>query len=132
LLNLGQFRMNVYHAFTFADPTCGIANYADVGTTTGINVTLLSGDPVQNPQGAIDGNANTHSTISTGTLQVAGSVFQTFYYNGLSAPEDYFKIRLKIGGGSLLDLNLLGNFEVRAYKGNEVVYTKNLQSALVN
>ncbi|MBL1407162.1 Ig-like domain-containing protein [Sphingobacterium faecale] len=132
IVNLGQFKMNVYHAFTFDSPNCGIANYADLGKTTGIDIKLLSGPPVSNPERAIDGNDNTFSTISTGTLSVFGSVFQTFYFNKLSASQDYFKVKFKIGGGSLLDLNLLGNFEVRAYDGNNLVYTKKLQGALVN
>src|SRR5690606_21348757 len=126
----GRIELNVYNAFTFDDVTCGIANYASVGETTGINVALTN--LIQNPERAINNDPNSHSTITTGTLNLLGSVFQTFYFNGLSAEQDYFKIKFKIGGGSLLDLNLLGNFEVRAYNGNQLVYTKKLQGALVN
>jgi len=126
----GRITLNVYNAFTFDDITCGIANYASVGETTGINVALT--DVVQNPELAIDADPNTHSTITTGALSLVGSIFQSFYFNGLSAPQDYFEIKFSIGGGSLLDLNLLGNFEVRAYNGNQLVYTKKLQGALVN
>src|SRR5690606_8425295 len=123
----GSIRLNVYNAFTFDDVTCGIANFASVGETTGINVALTN--LIQNPERAINNDPNSHSTITTGTLNLLGSVFQTFYFNGLSAEQDYFKIKFKIGGGSLLDLNLLGNFEVRAYNGNQLVYTKKLQGA---
>lgn len=133
LLSLGTFKMNVYHAFTFDSPSCEIAKYAGIGRSTGLNLNLLSTDLVQNPQDAINGNATTHSSISFGNLaiSVASSVFQDFYFAGLSAPQDYFKVKLKLGG-SALNLNVLGNYEVRAYNGTQLVYTKKLQGALVN
>src|SRR5690606_23976167 len=107
--------------------------YAGIGRSTGLNLNLLSTDLVQNPQDAINGNATTHSSISFGNLaiSVASSVFQDFYFAGLSAPQDYFKVKLKLGG-SALNLNVLGNYEVRAYNGTQLVYTKKLQGALVN
>ncbi|MGK9120060.1 Ig-like domain-containing protein [Olivibacter jilunii] len=126
----GKITLKVYNAFTFDDLTCGFANYASIGESTGLNVALT--DVVQNPQNAVDSDPNNYSTISTGTLQVAGSVFQTFYFNGLSAPQDYFKIKFSIGGGSLLDLNLIGSFEIRAYNGNQQVFSKKLQGGLIN
>src|SRR5690606_36674827 len=130
-LSLGStFELDVHEAFILEDPSCGPALFTDLGQTTGVTVSL--GEVVQNPERAINNDPNSHSTITTGTLNLLGSVFQTFYFNGLSAEQDYFKIKFKIGGGSLLDLNLLGNFEVRAYNGNQLVYTKKLQGALVN
>jgi len=126
-----NLHLNVYHAFTLdATPSCGVSSFADLGQASGVTVSI--GDLVLNPGLAVDNDANTHSTITTGTLNLLGSIFQTFYFNGLSAPQDYFKIKFKIGGGSALDLNVLGNFEVRAYNGDQLVYTKKLQGALVN
>ncbi|MFC6099736.1 Ig-like domain-containing protein, partial [Olivibacter domesticus] len=122
--------MRVHNGFTLSGTSCGLATYTDVGKSTGISVALT--DVVQNPQFAVDSDPNNYSTISTGTLQVAGSVFQTFYFNGLSAPQDYFKVKFAIGGGSLLDLNLIGSFEIRAYNGDQVVYSKKLQGGLIN
>ena len=122
--------MRVHHGFTLSGINCGLGTYTDVGKSTGLSVTLT--DVVQNPQNAVDSDPNNYSTISTGTLQVAGSVFQTFYFNGLSAPQDYFKVRFAIGGGSLLDLNLIGSFEIRAYNGNQQVYSQKLQGGLIN
>src|SRR5690606_12051941 len=58
-------------------------------------------------------------------------VQQTFYYHGLSAPQDYFKVTLAIDGG-LLDLGVLGNYEVKAYNGNVEVFSSKLQGALIN
>src|SRR5690606_34190652 len=103
--------------------------YASVGETTGINVALTN--LIQNPERAINNDPNSHSTITTGTLNLLGSVFQTFYFNGLSAEQDYFKIKFNIGGGSLLDLNQLENFEVRPYNGYQLVYTKTLHGPFV-
>src|SRR5690606_20945882 len=125
-------RMNVYNAFVYDGITCGEALLASTGRVTGLNISL--GDAVTNPSNAIDGDPNTHSSISFGGLaiSVASSVFQDFYFNGLSAPQDYFKVRLRLGGGSALNLNVLGNYEIRAYSGEQLVYTKKLQGALVN
>src|SRR5690606_18613852 len=47
-------------------------------------------------------------------------------------PQDYFKVRLRLGGGSALNLNVLGNYEIRAYSGEQLVYRKKLQGAVVN
>ncbi|WP_439489905.1 DUF7507 domain-containing protein, partial [Algoriphagus sp.] len=134
-LSLGSsFNLNVYDSFTLDDPTCGVAMFTDLGQTSGINLSLLGSDPVLNAENAIDNDFSTYSTVSYGGLinvSVAASVFQTFYFNELWAPEDYFKVTFAIDGG-LVDLNLLGDYEVRAYDGDELVYTNKLNSGLVN
>uniref|UniRef100_F4CBQ7 Conserved repeat domain protein n=1 Tax=Sphingobacterium sp. (strain 21) TaxID=743722 RepID=F4CBQ7_SPHS2 len=129
LVQIGQFTMNVYNAFSIDDVTCGVANFASVGETTGITASLT--DVVQNPQRAIDADTSSFSVLTAGTLGVGNSVFQSFYFNGLSGQQDYFKIKLAIGGGAL-NLSLLGNYEVRAYNGNTLVYSKKLQGGLIN
>ncbi|MDR7132628.1 adhesin/invasin, partial [Algoriphagus sp. 4150] len=134
VLDIGTFRMNVYNAFTLVDPTCAEAEFADIGQTSGINISLLGSELVTNPENAIDGNLSTYSSISYGGLvniSAAASVFQTFYFNGLWAPEDYFKVTFAINGG-LADLSLLGDYEVRAYDGGELVFSNKLTSGLVN
>src|SRR5690606_14317375 len=71
-----NLRLNVYHAFTFGvDPTCGVASFADEGQATGISAAI--GDLVLDPSLAVDSDPNTHSTITTGTLNLLGSVFQS-------------------------------------------------------
>ncbi|MCE7053263.1 hypothetical protein LZF95_01155, partial [Algoriphagus sp. AGSA1] len=134
-LSLGSsFNLNVYDSFTLDDPSCGVAMFTDLGQTSGINLSLLSSELVSNAENAIDNNMATYSTVSYGGLinvSVAASVFQTFYFNELWAPEDYFKVTFAIDGG-LLDLNLLGDYEVRAYDGDELVYANKLNSGLVN
>lgn len=132
-INLGSnISTSINSAFYVTNEVCGLPSYVNTGRmNTTLNVKL--GDAVKNSKQAIDGNNNTFSSISFGSISVNvnGSVFQDFYFNGLSAPQDYFKVKLKLGG-SALNLNVLGNYEVRAYKGNELVYTKKLQGALVN
>ncbi|WBL44160.1 gliding motility-associated C-terminal domain-containing protein [Algoriphagus halophytocola] len=133
LLGLGSFNLNVYNAFTLVDPTCAEAEFADIGQTAGINISLLGGDLVTNPENAIDGDIGTYSSVSYGGLvnvSAASSVFQTFYFNGLWAPEDYFKVTLAIDGG-LVDLNLLGDYEVRAYDGDDLVFASKLSSGII-
>src|SRR5690606_36418558 len=88
------FTLDVHEAFTFDDPTCGPAMFTDLGQTTGITVSL--GDVIQIPELADDNDASTHPTITTGTHNLLGAVFQTFYFNGLTAPQEYFKITFKI------------------------------------
>lgn len=126
----GNLTLNVYNAFTISERTCGQAIFAGVGETTGISVSLT--DAVTTPQKAINGIATDFSTLKPGTVQVAGTVSQNFYFNKLSSAQDYFKIELQLGGGGLLDLNLLGNFEIKAYSGITEVFTTKLQGGLIN
>src|SRR5690606_29854823 len=120
-------------AFYSEDFDCGFPIFTNTGRITS-GLTICLGDAVTSPAQARDGTPHSPSSISFGGLaiSVASSVFQDFYFNGLSAPQDYFKVRLRLGGGSALNLNVLGNYEVRAYNGGQLVYTKKLQGALVN
>src|SRR5690606_22586813 len=133
LLDLVRYDLNVYYAFKPNDFTCGFASYADEGRATGVNLNVLNTPLVTNPAGAIDGNLTTFSQVSFGNLSVSvgSAVQQTFYYHGLSAPQDYFKVTLAIDGG-VLDLGVLGNYEVKAYNGNVEVFSSKLQGALIN
>ncbi len=122
--------LNVYNAFTFPQEISGQAPFSGLGKVTGLSVSLT--DAVINPEKAINGNIAEFSTLKPGLIQALGSISQDFYFDKLSSAQDYFKIRLKIGGGSALNLSLIGNFEVKAYNGENLVYTNKLQGGLVN
>ncbi len=133
----GSITINVYNAFTFPETTCGVANYADAGIYSGISVDLLGllGNDktlVVNPDRAIDGNNAQYSEIGFGGLavDVGATVKQTFFFNRSSAPQDYFKVKFAVGG-SLVNLNLIGAYEIKAYKGNVEVFSKKLSSGLL-
>ena len=133
----GSITINVYNAFTFPETTCGVANYADAGAYSGISVDLLGllGNDktlVVNPDRAIDGNNAQYSEIGFGGLavDVGATVKQTFFFNRSSAPQDYFKVKFAVGG-SLVNLNLIGAYEIKAYKGNVEVFSKKLSSGLL-
>ncbi len=133
VVDLVRYDLNVYYAFKSNDFTCGLATYADEGSATGVNLNVLNTPLVANPANAIDGNSTTFSQVSFGNLSVSvgSAVHQTFYYHGLSAPQDYFKVTLAIDGG-VLNLGVLGNYEIKAYNGNEEVFSTMFQSALIN
>ncbi|MBW3520140.1 hypothetical protein [Flavobacterium sp. NKUCC04_CG] len=122
--------LSVYNAFTFPQEISGQAPFSGLGKVTGLSVSLT--DAVINPEKAINGNIAEFSTLKPGLIQALGSISQDFYFDKLSSAQDYFKIRLKIGGGSALNLSLIGNFEVKAYNGENLVYTNKLQGGLVN
>ncbi len=128
---VGTVKLNVYHAFTFDNSSSGLALFSDFGTSTGLNLLPLT-DMVQNPQYALVTDDTKFSTISLGTLAVAGSAFQTFYFNGKSQPGDYVKVKFGIGGAGALDVNLIGSFEIKLYDGANLVFRKKLDGGLVN
>lgn len=128
---VGSIKLNVYHAFTFDNSSSGLAPFSDFGTSTGLNLLPLT-DMVQNPQNALVTDDTKFSTISLGTLAVAGSAFQTFYFNGKSQPGDYVKVKFGIGGAGALDVNLIGSFEIKLYDGANLVFRKKLDGGLVN
>ncbi|WP_430614923.1 hypothetical protein [Flavobacterium sp. JP2137] len=132
LLSLGgTITLEVYHAFTYRNTSNGLAVFSDVGKSTGVNLLALS-DMVKKPQDALNTDDLKFSTISLGTLAVAGSAFQTFYFNGKSLPGDYVKVKFGIGGAGALDVNLIGSFEIKLYDGAELVFRKKLDGGLVN
>lgn len=128
---VGSIKLNVYHAFTFDNSSSGLALFSDFGSSTGLNLLPLT-DMVQNPQDALVADDTKFSTISLGTLAVAGSAFQTFYFNGKSVSGDYVKVKFAVGGAGLLDVNLIGSFEVKLYNGSNLVFSRRLDGGLVN
>ncbi|WP_188752669.1 Ig-like domain-containing protein, partial [Parapedobacter defluvii] len=101
---------------------------------TGLTVDLLGigGAGVTNPQFAIDSDPDNYSEIAIGTAGIGASMFQTVYFNTVSAKEDYFKVTLAIENGGALTADLIGNIEIRAYNGAELVFSKKLQGGLIN
>src|SRR5690606_26827545 len=101
---------------------------------TGLTVDLLGigGARVTNPQFAIDSDPDNYSEIAIGTAGIGASMFQTVYFNTVSAKEDYFKVTLAIENGGALTADLIGNIEIRAYNGADLVFSKKLQGGLIN
>ncbi|WP_188508644.1 Ig-like domain-containing protein, partial [Parapedobacter pyrenivorans] len=126
--------IDVYGAYYVEnEPPCAPA----FGTSfdgTGLTVDLLGlgGAGVTNPQFAIDSDPDNYSEIAIGTAGIGASMFQTVYFNTVSAKEDYFKVTLAIENGGALTADLIGNIEIRAYNGAELVFSKKLQGGLVN
>src|SRR5690606_15608621 len=73
-----------------------------------------------------------YSEISIGTLGVGASVFQNIYYGVVSEPQDYFNVRLGVENGGTLTADLIGSIEIRAYEGNDMVYSQKLSGGLIN
>ena len=157
---LGQFFIAItpdqpYSRIRITDRTTGIIGVSDIdvygayyvenddpcapafGTSfdgTGLTVDLLGigGAGVTNPEFAIDSDPDNYSEIAIGTAGIGASMFQTVYFNTVSAKEDYFKVKLAIENGGVLTADLIGNIEIRAYNGAELVFSKKLQGGLVN
>ncbi|WP_257659007.1 Ig-like domain-containing protein, partial [Parapedobacter lycopersici] len=131
---IGASDIDVYGAYYVEnEPPCAPA----FGTSfdgTGLTVDLLGlgGAGVTNPQFAIDSDPDNYSEIAIGTAGIGASMFQTVYFNTVSAKEDYFKVKLAVGNGGALTADLIGNIEIRAYNGAELVFSKKLQGGLVN
>lgn len=125
-------RLDVYEAFYIGTPdVCGGAAFTSFDGD-GLNLDLLGlgGAGVTNPNHAIDANPNNFSRLSLGILGVAASIEQTLYFDGLSAPNDQYFVRLKVDP-ALLALGVANNIQIRGYNGPDLVHSQNL-GALLN
>src|SRR5690606_21665782 len=94
-LGLGsEYNLDVYNAFFIdGEDTCGdfkVTSYDGEGIN--LEVMDLGGAGVKDLGNAIDGDPNTYSSISIGTLGVGASMFQNVYFNSLGSEQDYFKL----------------------------------------
>jgi uncharacterized repeat protein (TIGR01451 family) len=136
LLGLGtEYNLDVYNAFFIdGEDTCGDYKFTSFdGEGISLDLLDLGGAGVRDLGDAIDGDPNTHSAISIGTLGVGASMFQNIYFNSSGTAQDYFKLSLSIANGGALNADLLGSIEIRAYNGDNSgpVYTKTLHGGLI-
>ncbi|MBK1441112.1 Ig-like domain-containing protein, partial [Parapedobacter sp. ISTM3] len=136
LLGLGAQRtLDVYNAFYYDDAMdCLQAQFTSFDGE-GLNLNILqSGAGATNIGNAIDDDEDSYSQISTGSvsLGLGNSIYQTIYYDELSAPGDYLRIKLGVANGSAVNARLLGNIEIKAFAGSQEVYAKRLSGGLVN
>ncbi len=100
---------------------------------TGITLSLLNnnGDPVKNPERAIDDDTTNFSTFGYGVANVAlGSTFsQDFYFSNLSKPGDQVKLKFRFPS-SLLTANVLNTITVNAYRHDTLVSSSDMFSLL--
>ncbi len=100
---------------------------------SGISLSLLTanGNPVQNPQYAIDADTTNFSTFGYGVVNigVASTYFQDIYFSNLSKQGDQLKLKIRFPA-SLLAASLLQNVNIRAYNGNTEVFNGNLNTLL--
>lgn len=124
-------KMNVY-GVCFDSP---IAACAPVfGTSydgSGITLDVAGVSGVKNANHAIDANTTNFSEISLGTVAVAGSIKQIVFFNQLAKATDVVKVKIATGAGAV-DLAVLGNFEIKAYKGAVEVAKLDWNNGLIN
>ncbi len=112
----GKYPANVSNPYTTLATDCGLP-YAT--TIKAVGVSLLGGTNIDNPTHAIDNDlsATTSSTYKVGTIGLAATLIQTFYFKGNGNMGDGAK--LIIGYGSaILNTTLLSQINIRAYNGN--------------
>ncbi|WP_140936692.1 Ig-like domain-containing protein, partial [Sphingobacterium lumbrici] len=128
--------LNVYSVcYDASDDICDEAfatSYDGSGITLGVLQNVLSPTGIENPERAIDDDADTFSQINLGLLSVAGSMSQHIYFNSLSDAQSVFKIKLAIATTETLDVDLLGTYEIIAYNGTTEVYRRSLGGGLLN
>ncbi|WP_162850071.1 Ig-like domain-containing protein, partial [Sphingobacterium yanglingense] len=140
LVGLGTVKtMNVYHAChaTGAEP-CeqGFATFSE---SSGITLDLLGlgAAGVTEAQNAIDlgsdGKANltTASKISVGAVGIAGTMMQHVQFHGLSTDRDHFRVKMKMQNNGVVTANVLGSIIVKAYDGEQEVYSQRLNERLI-
>ncbi|WP_036152898.1 T9SS C-terminal target domain-containing protein [Maribacter forsetii] len=133
LVGLGtEKELNVYGAST-SDGASNCLN-ADYTSFDGTGITLdllnISGAGVTNPEFAIDDDLNTYSELGFGIVNVAATMSQTAYFDGVSDATDVFYVTLGVDP-SLLQLGVLDNIQVSADDGTSTdVFTDNLSNLL--
>lgn len=100
---------------------------------SGLTGTLLTanGNPVQNPQYAIDADTTNFSSFGYGVVNigVAATYAQDVYFSNLSNAGDQVKLKIRFPS-SLLAASILQNINIRAYNGNTEVFNGNLNTLL--
>src|SRR5699024_10344075 len=96
-----------------------------------LSVSDLSGSGVTNPERAIDGNTQHYSEISNGTLSIEHTTKQWIFFTTVSDQNRVVNIKFSTEQGGI-DLNLLGNLQIVAYKGDVPVDTLRWQDGIVN
>ncbi|MDM1483665.1 DUF11 domain-containing protein [Myroides odoratimimus] len=135
LLPTGEIRtLKVYNMCTdIGTDLCFPAQFTSY-SQQGINLSRLDLGKagVKDPYHAISGNSSNYSEISTGVVAIAGLIKQTVYFNQSSQVGDELKMRLQLNPSSALSVQLLGNYKVVTYLGNEQKESFTLQQGLIN
>ena len=125
--------MKVYGMCTdmLTDPCFGpfATSYEHSGLSLSVND--LGGAGVTNGSYAINGNTTNYSEISNGTLGVGASTKQWIFFNSVSDDNDVATIKFKTEGG-VVDADILGGLEIKAYLGHDEVYSVSSQNGLIN
>src|SRR5690606_19804237 len=133
LLAPDQF-LNVYSiCYEASDAICDPAfstSYDGSGLVS-LDLLDLGNNGVTNAQYAIDGDPSTKSEINLGVANATGSMTQFVNFNTLSNPEDHFNVTLSFNNGALTDVSLVSNIEIKAYAGEEVVFTQKLSEDIL-
>lgn len=126
--------LDVYGAFT-SSATANACLNAEFTSFDGTGITLdlleLGDTGVNNPEFAIDNDANTYSELGFGIVNAAASLSQTFYFDNVSAADDVFYVTLGVDP-SLLQLGVLNNIDVIASNGTSTNTIENELSSLLD
>ncbi|WP_146146630.1 hypothetical protein [Taibaiella chishuiensis] len=129
-----SYTLKVQDAYYLSGPAtpCSVTQ-TTAFDATGATLSLLTanGNPVQNPQFAIDADTTNFSTFGYGVanVNVGATYIQDIYFSNLSSPGDQVKIKFRVPP-ALLNVSLLQNINIRAYKGNIQVFSGDLNSLL--
>jgi len=123
LLGLNNIKeLRVYSAH-YVDQTgeCGNPSYTSFdGNGLTLDLINLGGAGVINPENAIDSDLNSYSELSLGVLNVAASIEQIVYFEGISNLNDNFNITLRLNS-TLIASGILNNITITAYDGTNAV-----------
>lgn len=134
LIGLGEVEtMNVYHACYSTGALDCEQSFSTYSESEGISLDLLGiGQAgVVNAEGAIDGDIDTGSKISIGTVGVNSSMLQHVQFHGLSGEQDHFRIKMKMAVQGTVTADILGSIIIKAYNGDQEVYAQRLNEQLV-
>ncbi|UOX33210.1 gliding motility-associated C-terminal domain-containing protein [Flavobacterium sediminilitoris] len=132
LLGLNNTKnLKVYSAHYISQSNeCGNTLYTSFnGSGLTVDLIELGGAGVNNPENVIDSDLNSYSELSLGILNVAASIEQTVYFDGLSNPNDVFNIRLRLDP-SLVTLGVANNITISSYNGANVANSISLNGLL--
>jgi|GEM_PF-1164493 len=130
-----QYNLDIFNAFSYSDSENCLQGQFTSFDGEGLSLNLLqSGAGVTNLGNAIDDDVDSYSQISAGTISLGlgSAIYQTIYYDDLSDPEGYLKIKLGIANGAAVNAQLIGNIEIKAYAGTQEVFAKRLSGGLIN
>ncbi|MDM1346626.1 DUF11 domain-containing protein [Myroides marinus] len=112
---------------------CAPAQFTSFDATgLSLGLSTLAEAGVKNPYHAISANKAIYSEINGGLVNVGGKVTQKIYFPHVEGIGGELQIKMFLNPGAVVDVELLGHYEIKTFNGNELQETFPIKSGIIN